>query len=106
MTTPEPRFSLSPDPAATPADVRPHLRHALGSALARLVMLVMGSAGCSLIFVDGPPQQHRTLPYFDCTSSNIAPVADFIVAGTEGLVAASSVRDLGSASTGSGDSLL
>jgi hypothetical protein len=52
-------------------------------------------AGCSLVFVDGPPSMHRSLGYFDCTSSQLAPVADLIIGGAEGLAAASTLSDEG-----------
>jgi hypothetical protein len=49
----------------------------------------LGAGGCSFIFVDGPPTQHKKMPYFDCTSSNALPVVDVVIAAAEGLAAAS-----------------
>src|SRR3954471_13883154 len=57
--------------------------------------LLAGTSGCSLLFVDGPPANHRKLNYFDCTSNNLAPVVDVVIGGAEGLGA------LGSGSTNS-----
>lgn len=42
-----------------------------GLALATLL-----AAGCSFVFVEGPPRNHRQLPYFACTSSRVAPIID------------------------------
>jgi hypothetical protein len=42
-------------------------------------------AGCSLLFVDGPPPNHGRLAYFDCTSSRLAPVTDLVLGGLEGI---------------------
>ncbi len=47
----------------------PHLRLAL-------LALVCSLTGCSFAFVHGPPANHRQLPFFDCTSSNILPALD------------------------------
>jgi len=52
--------------------------------------------GCSFAFVDGPPPNHRTSPFFDCTASNTLPVLD-TVASTIGLL------DAVSFATGSND---
>jgi hypothetical protein len=43
-----------------------------------LLMATIGTGGCSWIFVNAPPNNHESLPYFDCTSSNAAPVLDTI----------------------------
>jgi hypothetical protein len=65
--------------------------HAFQPTLATLCLAVasLGSGGCSFIFVDGPPTQHKKMPYFDCTSSNALPVVDVVIAAAEGLAAAS-----------------
>jgi hypothetical protein len=39
----------------------------------------MGASGCSFLFADGPPPNHRELRYFDCNTSNIFPAADTLV---------------------------
>jgi hypothetical protein len=43
--------------------------------------IACGGAGCSLAFVNGPPPNHRQLPFFDCTSSNVLPTVDLLFAG-------------------------
>ena len=35
-------------------------------------------AGCSFVFVDGPPARHREMPAFSCTESRLVPVLDTI----------------------------
>lgn len=47
------------------------------------VSLVVPSAGCSFVFVDGPPKHHRELPAFDCSTSRVVPVLDTAFAGFE-----------------------
>ena len=39
------------------------------------------TAGCSFLFVHGPPPDHERLPFFDCSSSNVLPVLDALYAG-------------------------
>ncbi len=34
--------------------------------------------GCSFAFVNGPPPNHRTSAFFDCTASNTIPVLDTV----------------------------
>jgi hypothetical protein len=43
--------------------------------------IACGGAACSLAFVNGPPPNHRQLPFFDCTSSNLLPTVDLLFAG-------------------------
>src|SRR6188768_2120687 len=50
-------------------------------ALLRLPLLF--SFGCSFVFVQGPPEQHAEMRYFDCVSSKAAPVLDGLAAGFE-----------------------
>jgi hypothetical protein len=50
--------------------------------------VALPSQGCSFMFVDGPPDRHETLAYFDCTSSAGPEVADAIMAVTWGLATA------------------
>jgi hypothetical protein len=38
--------------------------------------------GCGLLFVNGPPDNHRDLTSFDCTESRVAPALDLIIAGS------------------------
>lgn len=46
----------------------------------RVLALVTSLAltGCSFLFTSGPPAQHRQLPYFECSTSRAAPIADTI----------------------------
>jgi hypothetical protein len=46
------------------------------------IFFIAGSAGCSLLFVDGPPERHRQLPYFTCSTSKAWPVVDTIFAAS------------------------
>jgi len=49
--------------------------------------------GCSFAFVNGPPPQHQQLPYFDCTSSRVAPVLDTIFTALQVLNVGLAVSD-------------
>jgi hypothetical protein len=46
------------------------------------IFLAAGSGGCSFLFVDGPPEKHRQLPYFTCSTSKAWPVVDTIFAAS------------------------
>lgn len=35
-------------------------------------------AGCSFVFVSGPPANHREVPTFDCSSSRVVPILDTV----------------------------
>ena len=48
---------------------------------AALAGLWVFASGCSLLFVNGPPQGHEQLAYFPCTESNAVPILDGIGAG-------------------------
>jgi len=48
--------------------------------------------GCAFLFVDGPPDRHEELAYFDCTSSAGPEVADAILATTWGLTTAATAE--------------
>jgi hypothetical protein len=37
-------------------------------------------SGCSFAFVNGPPPDHRTSPFFTCTSGNGVPMLDTVAA--------------------------
>jgi hypothetical protein len=56
------------------------------------------------MFVNGPPKQHKQLPYFTCTTSKAWPVIDSIFGGIYGLAAISAFAARGSSndSTASG----
>jgi hypothetical protein len=55
--------------------------------------------GCSFAFVNGPPPNHRTSPFFTCTSSNGVPMLDAVAATIALLDAASFATDSGSESS-------
>lgn len=52
--------------------------------------LAVATSGCSFMFADGPPANHRQSRYFDCESSYVYPAMDatITVAGIGGFVAA------------------
>ena len=54
-----------------------------------LLALVCALSGCSFAFVHGPPANHRQMPFFDCTTSNVLPALD----GLLGLVTAGETID-------------
>jgi hypothetical protein len=62
----------SPGPRAE----HPLVRFKFGLLIGALVQ-----AGCSFIFVEGPPARHREMPYFACSTSNAPPVLDTVVGG-------------------------
>ncbi len=35
-------------------------------------------AGCSFVFVSGPPANHREVPSFECSSSRVVPILDTV----------------------------
>jgi hypothetical protein len=41
--------------------------------------IVVGGSGCSFAFVSGPPANHAQLPYFDCSTSRVAPALDTVL---------------------------
>ena len=70
-------------------------------AIAATAVAVATSSGCSFIFVEGPPRDHASRRYFDCTSSNLAPGVDATLGGLLAIGMLSSTSD---SSTTSGDS--
>jgi hypothetical protein len=72
------------------------------SRIAAVCVLVLAQ-GCSLIFVNGPPDAHERLRYFDCVSNGAGPAGDASWAIFDGLIAASAASadggDSGSAGT-------
>lgn len=50
-------------------------------------------SGCSFIFMQGPPDDHAKLRYFDCVSNTAAPVTDTVNAAANGLVTVLSLQD-------------
>ena len=63
------------------------------------VAYLWSSSGCSVAFTDGPPAAHATMPYFDCTSSNLAPNLDITMAGLFGLATLGASSDTQSSDT-------
>jgi hypothetical protein len=68
--------------------------------LAVCAALLSVGAGCSFVFVDGPPANHRKLPYFNCTTSNTLPIVDLAVGGLLAASTVSSYQDGSSTSSG------
>jgi hypothetical protein len=50
-----------------------------------VAILATAGAGCSFLFVNGPPAEHRKMSFFGCTSSNTIPTLDAVF-GTAALV--------------------
>ncbi len=46
-----------------------------------IALLSTAVGGCSFAFVNGPPPNYKTSPFFDCTSGNVLPILDSVVAG-------------------------
>jgi hypothetical protein len=70
------------------ADFRPlrALHRGFRSALrVALAATLVGSGGCSPLFVEAPPTEHARLRYFDCTSSRAAPILDTVFASLYGI---------------------
>lgn len=62
--------------------------------------LASGAApGCSFATVDGPPADHASRRYFDCTSGNVAPTVDLVL----GSLIAIGMFGAGNSSDGSPD---
>lgn len=58
-------------------------------AIGVLLLCSLGSGGCSYLFVDGPPKQHKQMPYFTCSTSKGWPVVDTVIGGVYGIAAIS-----------------
>lgn len=50
------------------------------AATLALAAALAPASGCSLLFVTGPPADHRQLTYFNCTSNPVLPIVDTAVA--------------------------
>jgi len=59
------------------------------SRIACVIAVSLLAQGCSLIFVNGPPDGHERLRYFDCVSNGAGPAGDASWAILDGLIAAS-----------------
>jgi hypothetical protein len=44
-----------------------------------IALLSTAVGGCSFAFVNGPPPNYKTSPFFDCTSGNVLPILDSVV---------------------------
>jgi hypothetical protein len=74
-----------------------------------LAALSTAFGGCSFAFVNGPPPNHRTSPFFSCTSGNGLPTLD-AVGSTLALLdavsfATSSTNDLSTTGSRRGDAI-
>jgi len=69
------------------------LRHRL---IALIVLAGWANAGCSFLFVDGPPAKHQKMPYFECTSGRGWPIVDTVIGVSVGLGAAAAIDEPGS----------
>jgi len=67
------------------------LRRQAGLAVAAIALTA--GAGCSLAFVEGPPKDHASRHFFDCTSSLLAPGLDATMAGIMALGTIGAVSD-------------
>ncbi len=45
-----------------------------------IALLATVAGGCSLAFVHGPPPDHKTSAFFDCTTGNALPIIDSLFA--------------------------
>jgi hypothetical protein len=60
-----------------------------------ITLVVWANAGCSFTFVDGPPAQHQTMPYFECSSGRGWPIVDGIIGASVAIGAASDLERAG-----------
>jgi hypothetical protein len=58
------------------------------SRLALVLGVLLLSHGCSFLFVNGPPDGHEQMRYFDCVSNGAGPAGDASWAIFDGLLAA------------------
>jgi hypothetical protein len=64
-----------------------------GSRWVGLLVAALFSQGCSFAFVDGPPDRHEKMIYFDCTSTLGPAVVDITYAATSAAIAAGSAQE-------------
>jgi len=67
------------------------LRRRAGGAAAAIALTAV--SGCSLAFVEGPPKDHASRHFFDCTSSLLAPGLDATMAGIMALGTVGALSD-------------
>jgi len=65
--------------------MRPAPRSRRYRLIGLIVLAGWANAGCSFMFVDGPPDKHRKMPYFECTSGRGWPIVDGVIGGSIGL---------------------
>jgi hypothetical protein len=53
----------------------------------------MATSGCSLLFVDAPPENAKKMKMFTCTQSNTLPIVDGVIAGLSAIDVASALVD-------------
>lgn len=56
------------------------MRRAVTVVLTVLVV-PLSVGGCGFIFVNGPPENHQEMNYFNCTESEVGPILDGVWAG-------------------------
>ena len=61
--------------------------------VAALAVVALPAAGCSWLFVHGPPPEHQQLSYVDCTGSNVLPTLDVIISAIGTLDAVGMLAD-------------
>jgi hypothetical protein len=69
------------------------LNQSAKSAVVAMVIANLSSAGCSFIFSESPPPNHRQMTYFKCASNIAPPIVDAAWAGVNGLAAAGALVD-------------
>jgi len=62
------------------------LRVCVGLGVALVGMVSVAAAGCSFAFVNGPPDNHRQRPEFQCTETYAPPVVDTTLAVVGGVM--------------------
>jgi hypothetical protein len=71
------------------------------SAVATTCLLAVATNGCSFLFSEGPPPDHRELRYFDCDSTYFLPATDaFLGAWGVGVLVASAFNPYAPAPVG------
>ena len=76
------------------------------AGLAACAIALTAGSGCSLAFVEGPPPDHASRHFFDCTSSMLAPGLDATMAGIMALGVVGAMSDGSHDSTSAVDGTL